>query len=73
MPVYEYECNDCGKITETLRRMNEADEKIACTHCGSTKTARTHSVFATGTTNDAPSMGPGPCGTCGDPRGSCGV
>jgi putative FmdB family regulatory protein len=77
MPIYEYECEACGKTTEALRPMAQADEKIACEHCGSKKTHRAQSVFAASTAGSSngsantPMQGPG-CGRCGDPRGSCG-
>ena len=48
MPVYEYQCETCGKVTEALRRMQEADSPIPCEHCGAEQTHRTHSLFAAG-------------------------
>lgn len=33
MPIYEYECLQCGKRTELLQRMDEAP-MAACPHCG---------------------------------------
>lgn len=33
MPIYEYECLQCGKRTELLQRMGEAP-MAACPHCG---------------------------------------
>ena len=74
MPVYEYECEKCGQVTEALRKMSEADATIACEKCGSEKTHRNHSVFAAGP-GEAPSaampMGGG-CG-CGNPHGPCNI
>ncbi len=73
MPVYEYVCEKCGKTSEALRKMSEADEPFACTHCGSRKTRRAASVFAgvakegSGAGGDLP---PSPCASCGE-RGSC--
>lgn len=79
MPMYEYECADCGKVTETLRRLADADSPIACEHCGKTRTTRKHSVFSAhgpSTTAASPASGgghthSGGCGCCG-PRG-CGL
>ena len=34
MPIYEYECSECQRKTERLRRMSEADDSIVCEHCG---------------------------------------
>ncbi len=33
MPVYDYECADCGAF-ETVRRIAERDEPAACPDCG---------------------------------------
>jgi putative FmdB family regulatory protein len=33
MPIYEYGCNQCGKRTEILQRMNDAP-LAACPECG---------------------------------------
>jgi putative FmdB family regulatory protein len=33
MPVYDYECADCGAF-EAVRRISERDEPAACPHCG---------------------------------------
>lgn len=73
MPVYEYVCADCGATTESLRRMADADQPQKCSKCGSGKTKRAHSVFATSAGGkETPSlpMGGG-CGRCGDPNGPC--
>ena len=33
MPIYEYECNECGNQFEALVR--RIDEKVSCVACGS--------------------------------------
>lgn len=76
MPIYEYQCEQCSKVTEALRRMADADEPQPCEHCGHTKTSRMHSVFAT-----ASSSVELPVGSCGGPTpgggccmgGTCGM
>jgi putative FmdB family regulatory protein len=74
MPIYEYACQSCEHVTEALRSMRDADEPIACDKCGSVKTRRMHSVFATGgSSSDSHSLPMGGCGRCGDPNGSCGL
>ena len=35
MPLYEYECQKCGKLTEILQSRAEADEEVKCPECGS--------------------------------------
>lgn len=74
MPVYEYECEQCHKTTEAIRRMADASEPMKCEHCGGDKTHRVHSVFAaTASEGKGQSAPSGACGRCGDPRGSCGM
>jgi len=74
MPIYEYQCGACGQTTEALRRMNEADQPIACEACGSEQTARAHSVFAATGAESESTMPDLPLGggcACGDPSGPC--
>lgn len=33
MPIYEYRCLDCGRVTEFLIRSQE--QTVRCPHCGS--------------------------------------
>ena len=35
MPIYEYRCQDCGKINEFLLGVNEDKIEIKCKKCGS--------------------------------------
>ncbi len=47
MPIYEYTCKSCSRLTSSFVR-NPADEAVpACQHCGG-KTARAFSRFAVG-------------------------
>lgn len=76
MPVYEYQCDKCGKVTESLRRMSDADGPLACEHCGSRKMHRMHSVFSAASgvsASGGEAMPMGGCGRCGDPNGPCGL
>jgi putative FmdB family regulatory protein len=67
MPIFEYNCEQCGKEFEALVR---GQEQPACPHCGSAKLSRLFSVPA------APVVGGGGAksepwaGPCG--RGGCG-
>jgi len=77
MPVYEYRCEKCDHLSEALRRMDQADDPLACEECGHQRTRRVHSVFSPsgGSTADAPAC-PLPmagCGRCGNPNGACGM
>lgn len=48
MPIYEYRCKDCGKISEILTKMNHYDEILKCKDCGSPNLEKLMSLpFAT--------------------------
>ena len=69
MPLYEYACRQCDKEFEALVRASETPN---CPACHSDDLQRKLSVFAAhtaggGTQSAMPA--PGPCGSCGDPRG----
>ena len=44
MPIFEYSCNACGKTFELL--VKRYDEKVTCTHCGSSDVEKLFSAFA---------------------------
>ncbi len=49
MPIYEYECNQCGEPFEKMVRFSEADLKPACPKCESEDTHKKISaVFSFG-------------------------
>lgn len=51
MPIYEYKCSDCGKITNLFVRSVSSDiPDVRCEHCGSQEVARTVSKFGIGKT-----------------------
>lgn len=33
MPIYEYQCDQCDKLTEAIQRLDEAPLEL-CPHCG---------------------------------------
>jgi putative FmdB family regulatory protein len=37
MPIYEYECRDCGKVSEFLVGVTKDKAEIKCGSCGSRK------------------------------------
>jgi len=45
MPIYEYKCKDCGRLTSAFVRSIEHETAPACQHC-SGRTARALSRFA---------------------------
>lgn len=44
MPIYEYECEDCGKVSEVLHKKINAKERPACPSCGSKRLAKLISI-----------------------------
>jgi putative FmdB family regulatory protein len=69
MPIYEYICKRCEHRFEELVL---GSEQPACPSCAAEQVEKQLSVFAV----NSPSGGsaplgdlPGPCGSCGDPRG----
>lgn len=45
MPIYEYKCDACARLTSTFVRNPDAAKAPACQHCGA-RTARVFSKFA---------------------------
>lgn len=65
MPLYEYDCKECGKRFEHLQY--SADDKPVCPHCGSRKLTKAFSVFAPATGGGGeppPPCGQGACDSC---------
>ena len=46
MPIYEYTCDDCGRLTSVFTRTMSAKVDATCSHCGSAKLSRVLSRFA---------------------------
>jgi putative FmdB family regulatory protein len=47
MPIYEYKCKSCNRLTSLFVRSTTNETAPACQHCGG-KTARALSKFAVG-------------------------
>ncbi len=47
MPIYEFECKDCGEVFEIIKLKSEEEPVASCKHCGSEKTERKLSSFST--------------------------
>jgi putative FmdB family regulatory protein len=47
MPLYEYECQRCGRLFDARRGIKESDSEIRCPTCGETEPKRLFSRFAT--------------------------
>lgn len=78
MPMYEYECKNCGGHFDLLRSMSQDDSDVICKACGSVFIQRRFSVFAAVSKDSSGSVsavaGNGGCagGACSGPcGGSC--
>ena len=70
MPLYEYECQKCGKLTEILQNHSESDKDVKCPECGSSEMRRKFSTFGVVMGSDkASSTGTGSAASC--PTGTC--
>jgi len=67
MPIYEYECNQCGEPFDKMVRFSEANQIPACPKCESKDTHKKISaVFSFGTSGlGAASSSPTGCGSSG--------
>lgn len=74
MPLYEYQCKDCGHRFDALRSIKDADQPIVCKQCESEHTERQISVFfaQSGGRVVAGSNGGGCAGCAGGSCSSCG-
>ena len=46
MPMYEYRCQECGRVFEMIRRYSDADRDVKCPACESEEVERLLSAFA---------------------------
>ena len=44
MPIYEYKCLDCGKVSDFLEGVIQTETEKKCKYCGSKKLSRMLSV-----------------------------
>lgn len=47
MPIYEYQCTQCGKKFEALRSISVDDSELKCPKCGAEHPQRAISMFTT--------------------------
>ncbi|MXZ34360.1 MAG: zinc ribbon domain-containing protein [Acidobacteria bacterium] len=70
MPIYEYECGDCGRQFERI--VYRTSSAATCDSCGSTRVEKRYSAFAVGASDSLGSEAPSGCTTCGAERpGMC--
>ncbi|HEY8535854.1 MAG TPA: zinc ribbon domain-containing protein [Vicinamibacterales bacterium] len=67
MPIFEYDCCDCGNHFEVLIRSRE--ETATCPACSGQNLRKALSTFAVGSGTGSQPAPVAPCGRCGDPRG----
>jgi putative FmdB family regulatory protein len=46
MPIYEFKCQECGRLTSVFVRTAGASSETTCQHCGSRRLERAVSRFA---------------------------
>jgi putative FmdB family regulatory protein len=46
MPIYEFQCNKCGKVFEQLVLSSDNGERYPCPGCGKGDTCRLLSTFS---------------------------
>lgn len=51
MPIYEFQCDECGEVFECLCFRSDGKEAVACTSCGGTKTHKLLSTFSCGSSD----------------------
>ena len=62
MPIYEYRCNQCGKISEILIGVSSGSEMLACKYCGSNDLIKILSVSSFTVTDSGRVPGTTCCG-----------
>jgi len=45
MPIYEFECCECGARFEMLRSISDSDGEVACPECGAERPRMVYSVY----------------------------
>ncbi|OGO38214.1 MAG: hypothetical protein A2147_02250 [Chloroflexi bacterium RBG_16_57_8] len=60
MPLYEYECEECGSEFEVRRAITESEGEVECPACGETECRQVFSGFAFGASSASGSCAPAP-------------
>jgi putative FmdB family regulatory protein len=72
MPIFDYQCDGCGKIYDVYHKTKELAEDIVCPTCGATSYKKLISApmvsMGSSRASESPSCETGSC--CG---GSCGL
>ena len=51
MPIYEYECLECGEKFELRRAMADSDSEVKCPKCGGEHPRKVFSAFGIASSN----------------------
>jgi putative FmdB family regulatory protein len=71
MPIYEFQCDVCGKPFEELFRSSSERRQMTCPGCGSKKVHKKFSSFAMGGAKGGGGNGGASSGCGGCARSSC--
>jgi len=71
MPIYEYECKDCGEIFERLQPSSAKKTGEPCAKCRGTNTERVLSAFAARAGASRESQSPSACSARNCPNTQC--
>lgn len=61
MPLYEYQCTECGHRFEVLQRMGEGADGLSCPRCQGPRPEKKFSTFASTSTGSGSASATG-CG-----------
>jgi putative FmdB family regulatory protein len=67
MPIYEYQCTQCGEKFEVRQAMSEDGSKLNCPKCRAGNPQKIFSTFFSPGSSESFDMGSCPTGTCGLP------
>ncbi len=75
MPLYEYECDKCGRRTEVRQSVGQNGADVVCPACGAVGLRRVFSKFFCAGSDDSSFGGGGSsCSTCSSGNcASCGM
>ena len=75
MPLYEYECEKCGRRTEVRQSVGQNGAQVACSSCGAVGLRRVFSSFSCiGSDGSALPGGGSSCSSCSSGNcASCGM
>lgn len=73
MPIFDFECRDCGKKFDLLIA-NKDKDKVECPQCGSRNIKQRLSVFSTTASGGSAAVAPNACQGCPSfGSGGCGM